>query len=59
MLKTISISKSFVKKSTALILNSNKLSNTINIVGNKIVYKEGDDEKVIKTILKRNLIPFN
>ena len=57
MLKTISISKSFVKKGTALILNSNKLSNTINLVGTKIVYKEGDGE-VIKTILKRNLIPY-
>ncbi len=58
MLKSISISKSFVKKGTALILNSNKLQSTINIVGTKIVYKE-EDGKLIKTILERNLIPFN
>ena len=58
MLKSISLSKGLVKKSTSLILNSNKLTSTINIVGTKIVYK-GEDEKVIKTILERNLIPFN
>ena len=58
MLKSISLPKGLVKKSTSLILNSNKLTSTINIVGTKIVYK-GEDEKVIKTILERNLIPFN
>ena len=58
MLKSISLSKGLVKKSTSLILNSNKLTSTINIVGTKIVYK-GEDEKVIKSILERNLIPFN
>ena len=58
MLKSISLSKGLVKKSTSLILNSNKLTSTINIVGTKIVYK-GEDEKAIKTILERNLIPFN
>jgi hypothetical protein len=58
MLKSISLSKGLVKKSTSLILNSNKLTSTINIVGTKIVYKE-EDGKVIKTILERNLIPFN
>jgi hypothetical protein len=58
MLKSISLPKGFLKKGTALILNSNKLTSTINIVGTKIVYKE-EDGKVIKTILERNLIPFN
>ena len=58
MLKSISLSKGLVKRGTALILNSNKLQSTINIVGTKIVYKE-EDGKVIKTILERNLIPFN
>ena len=58
MLKSISLPKGLVKKSTSLILNSNKLTSTINIVGTKIVYKE-EDSKVIKTILERNLIPFN
>ena len=58
MLKSISLPKGLVKKSTSLILNSNKLTSTLNIVGTKIVYK-GEDEKVIKTILERNLIPFN
>jgi hypothetical protein len=58
MLKSISLSKGLVKKSTSLILNSNKLTSTINIVGTKIVYKE-EDGKVIKSILERNLIPFN
>lgn len=58
MLKSISLPKGLVKKSTSLILNSNKLTSTINIVGTKIVYK-GEDEKVIKSILERNLIPFN
>jgi|APGre2960657404_1045060.scaffolds.fasta_scaffold773123_1 hypothetical protein len=58
MLKSISLPKGLVKKSTSLILNSNKLTSTINIVGTKIVYKE-EDGKVIKTILERNLIPFN
>ena len=58
MLKSISLSKGLEKKSTSLILNSNKLTSTINIVGTKIVYKE-EDGKVIKSILERNLIPFN
>ena len=58
MLKSIPLPKGLVKKSTSLILNSNKLTSTINIVGTKIVYKE-EDGKVIKTILERNLIPFN
>jgi hypothetical protein len=58
MLKSISLPKGLVKKSTSLILNSNKLTSTINIVGTKVVYKE-EDGKVIKTILERNLIPFN
>jgi hypothetical protein len=58
MLKSISLPKGLVKKSTSLILNSNKLTSTINIVGTKIVYKE-EDGKVIKSILERNLIPFN
>ena len=57
MLKSISLSKGLVKRGTALILNSNKLQSTINIVGTKIVYKE-EDGKVIKTILERNLNSF-
>ena len=38
----ISVQKNFVKQSTSLILNSNKLTSTINIVQNKLIVKSED-----------------
>jgi len=57
MIHSITIPKGFFKKSTNLILNSNKLKSTINLKGNKIIYKTEDGE-FIKNILIKNLIPF-
>ena len=56
-LYSISVQKNFTKQSTSLIMNSNKLFNTINIVSNKIIVKDRD-VNFIFTILERNLIPF-
>jgi len=53
----ITLSKSFTKQSINLIINSNKLQNTINIIGNKLVVKSSDIDNCIK-ILNRHYIPF-
>jgi len=53
----ISVQKNFVKQSTSLILNSNKLTSTINIVQNKLIVKSEDLDYIFK-VLERNIIPF-
>lgn len=53
----VSVQKNFVKQSTSLILNSNKLSSTINIVQNKLIVKSKDLDYIFK-VLERNIIPF-
>jgi hypothetical protein len=53
----VSVQKNFVKQSTSLILNSNKLSSTINIVQNKLIVKSEDLDYIFK-VLERNIIPF-
>jgi hypothetical protein len=57
MLKSITISKSNLKKATSLIMNSNKLKNTINILDTRIICKL-DDLETIENILTRNTIKF-
>jgi hypothetical protein len=54
----ITLPKNFTKQSINLIVNSNKLENTINIVRNKLIVKSSDIDTCIK-ILKRNYIPFS
>ena len=54
----ITLPKSFTKQSINLIVNSNKLENTINIVKNKLIVKSSDIDTCIK-ILERNYIPFS
>ena len=53
----ITLPKSFTKQSINLIINSNKLENTINIVKNKLIVKSSDIDTCRK-ILERNYIPF-
>jgi hypothetical protein len=53
----ISVQKNFVKQSTSLIMNSNKLTSTINIVQNKLIVKSEDLDYIFK-VLERNIIPF-
>jgi len=53
----ISVQKNFVKQSTSLIMNSNKLTSTINIVQNKLIVKS-EDLDYIFNVLERNIIPF-
>ena len=53
----VSVQKNFVKQSTSLILNSNKLSSTINIVQNKLIVKSEDLDYIFK-VLERDIIPF-
>ena len=53
----ISVQKNFVKQSTSLIMNSNKLTSTINIVQNKLIIKSEDLDYIFK-VLERNIIPF-
>ena len=53
----ISVQKNFVKQSTSLIMNSNKLINTIHIIHNKLITKSEDVDYVTK-VLERNIIPF-
>ena len=54
----ITLPKSFTKQSINLIVNSNKLENTINIVKNKLIVKSSDIDTCTK-ILERNYIPFS
>jgi hypothetical protein len=53
----VSVSKSFVKQSTKLVMSDNKLLNTINIVSNKLIVKSEDLDHIFK-VLERNVIPF-
>ena len=53
----ITLPKSFTRQSVNLIVNSNKLENTINIIKNKLIVKSSDIDTCRK-ILERNFIPF-
>ena len=53
----VSVSKSFVKQSTKLVMSDNKLLNTINIVSNKLIVKSEDLDHIFR-VLERNVIPF-
>ena len=48
----VNIPAGFIKKTTSLLLNSNKLSSTINIIGTGIVVKSEDLDLVFKTLEK-------
>lgn len=51
----ILIPSGLVKKSTSVLVNSNKLKNTINILSNGIIVKSQDLEYVLNTFDRLNL----
>ena len=48
----VNIPAGFIKKTTSVLMNSNKLTNPINITGTGILVKTNDLELVFKTLEK-------
>ena len=51
----VTIPTSFIKKSTSVLVNSNKLKSTINIISTGIIIKSQDLEYILNTFDRLNL----